>query len=282
MAGPIAYRFAYGGHPYEFEGAARSLGYRPLGFQEHGNQLGTWMAGSALVATWLWASGAIRRPGGLPGGVVAAILVGATLACQSHGSIALLGLALMPLAFARASGDRVLWLRGGLVALTAATILAGLLVAGRAVAAGSLRLAVRGIFLGLSKTSFTWRLARFEEFLPITWQHPWLGWGRPDWGGPGHPLPNPVNLAAWLLWLGMYGSIGLLAVLATWLVPSIRAAWRGSPRSWCGPSRGATGALVALVALNFLDQFANAAAVLPVVAALGGLNRPVRGADPAA
>ena len=275
VEGPICYRIAYGPHPYEFEGALRALGHRPLGFQEHGNQLGMWLASSALAATWLWASGANKKPGGVAGGPLSAALIGATLLCQSHGSIVLLGLALAPLAVARPMKSRLPWRWIISIALGLAFVGIGLLVARKVVAAGSLRLAVGSFFKGLDKASFTWRLARTEEFLPIAWQHPWLGWARADWRGDGLGFVNPVNLSTWLLTLGLYGVLGVAALLTTWLLPLVRTFRLVSFRSWTGPSGGATGALVALVAINFLDTFSNSVVILPIMAAVGGLNRPI-------
>ena len=280
FTGPAAYRVAYGLHPYEFEGSARLLGNRPLGFMEHGNQLGIWMASSALVATWLWGSGANRRPGGVPGGIVSAALIAATVLCQSHAAIVLLGLGLVPLAIARVPRRRSAWRWWVLAVVGLAAMAVAFALAGRGLGGGRLREVVGGLFKGMGKSSFTWRLARAEDFLPVALRRPWLGWGRPDWQGDGRPFLNPVNLPAWLLALGMYGSVGLLALIATWLLPLARA-WRFDvPRSWARPSGGATGALVALVTINLLDGLSNASAILPVLAALGGLNRPIDPSNP--
>ena len=281
IAGPMAYRALYGPHPYEFEGAARFLGSRPLGFQEHGNQLGMWMAGSAVAATWLWASGASKRPFGIPGGVLAAVLIGATLSCQSHGSIVLLGVALSPLLVARLGRGRFPWRAAVALAVAAGCLAIFSLAARRGFDLGALRLDVGNFFKGINKSSFTWRLSRSEEFLPAALRRPWLGSARPDWRANGLPFTNPVNLPLWLLVLGMYGLVGLAASMATWLVPPARAARRGPLRAWTGPAGGATGALVALVAINYLDSFSNSVAILPILAAVGGLNRPMgRGRTP--
>jgi hypothetical protein len=273
IAGPAAYRFVYGFHPYEFEGAARSFGYRPLGFQEHGNQLGIWMASSALAATWIWASGAVRRPGGVPGGVLAACLIGVTLLCQSHSSILLLGLALLPLLVAHFSGSRVSWRWVSLAGLGFAFLAIFLFAASKGFNLAAIRLGVGGFFKGMGKSSFTWRMARTGDYLPIVLQHPWLGWARADWRPKGLPFVNPVNLPLWLLVPGMYGLVGLAALAATWLVPLARAVRAGHLRSWFQPSRGATGALVAVVAINALDSFSNSVVILPILAAVGALAR---------
>ncbi len=274
VTGPAVYRWFYGPHPYEFEGAARFLGSRPLGFMEHGNQLGIWMASSAVLATWLWASGAVKRPGGVPGGVLSSCLIGITLLCQSHASILLMGLALLPLLIPRIFRGRMpSWkmmaaIASGLVALGVL-----LLMARKGFSLSLLRADTAQFFRGIRKTSFSWRLARTEDFLPIALQRPWLGWGRANWRPEGLPFLNPVNLPFWLLALGIYGVAGLSASMATWLVPLTGALKRRYP-SKLGPSGGATGALVALVVLNFLDGFSNSTMILPVLAAVASLNQP--------
>lgn len=272
VAGPTVYRLAYGPHPYEFEGSERFLLSRPLGWMEHGNQLGLWMATSAVAATWLWASGAVKRPGGIPGRPLAAVLVGATLLCQSLGSILLLGLALLVLALVRFPSGRFGRRNVALALLGLGALAGGIWLARKGLDVGSLRLAIADLFKGAGKQSFTWRLARTEELLPTALRRPWLGWGRADWRADGLPWDNPVNLPSWLLALGMYGSVGLASLIALWTFPPWKASRHGAYRRWCGPSAGATGALVAIVTINFLDGFSNAVAILPVLYASGGLG----------
>jgi hypothetical protein len=276
VLGPVAYRVLYGPHPYEFEGADRFLGNRPLVFQEHGNQLGTWMASTALAAAWIWASGAVKKPGGLPGAVLASLLIASTVLCQSHASIVLLALGLAPLAIARVPRTRSVWLVAGGAIVALGVLAAGLLAARNGFSPGAIREDIAAFFRGISKTSFTWRLARTEEFLPVAFRRPWLGWARPEWRDGGLPFVNPVNLPIELLALGMYGLVGMSAMVAAWLVPITRAVVRRGP-SPLGPSAGATGALIALVAINALDGLSNATVVLPILAAVGALNRPVGG-----
>ena len=71
--GPVFYRCALRLPSLsDTTGMVRYVGYRPIVFLEHGNQLGTWLASSAMAAAWLWRSGQLRRFWGMPGGLVAA------------------------------------------------------------------------------------------------------------------------------------------------------------------------------------------------------------------
>ena len=53
VTGPRIYAALYGYQPYRWIGAQRYLGFRPVGLLEDGNQLGIWMATSALIAIGL-------------------------------------------------------------------------------------------------------------------------------------------------------------------------------------------------------------------------------------
>ena len=273
IQGPLVYRLHYGPHPYEWDGAVRHLGHRPLVFLEHGNQLGMWLASSALVATWLWASRVVRKPGGIPGGWLAACLIALTIICQSHGSIVLLGIGLLPLVFHKLGWRWLNW-RSVLGSGALVVILSGLLEAvRRGFQPQAIRNDVVGFFRGINKTSFTWRLARTADFLPVALRRPVQGWARDNWRGDGLTFLDPAALPAWLMVFGKWGSLSLISVLGVWLVPMIQQAKRWSS-AMLGPSLGATGALVVLVLINFLDAFSNSTIILPIIAAIGGLVRP--------
>ena len=97
VTGPRMYAALYGFQPYQTAGMSRYFGYRPVGFLEDGNQLGMWLASSALAAFWLWRSGQLARFWRVPGWFVAAVLVGQSILSQSAGAVALLVLAMVAL-----------------------------------------------------------------------------------------------------------------------------------------------------------------------------------------
>ena len=90
LAGPCFYRLLYGFHPYQLDGARRYLGYRPIVLMEHGNQLGAWMASTALVAAWLWRSKLLPKFWGMPGPFVVSLLATTSVLTQSAGAVGLL------------------------------------------------------------------------------------------------------------------------------------------------------------------------------------------------
>lgn len=282
LLGPFVYEIAYGRHPYLTEGAARPLFWRPLLFQEHGNQFGLMIVCSAVAAVWLWRAGRLPLHDGLkpasrsPGGVAAGLSVVA-LACQSHGAIALGVAAMAPALFfkprrapgGRSRGRSTAWALGLLLALGLGVGLFGLLASRDA----GIRQRIRSTFIGLGKTSFTWRLARSEEILRDVAKRPVLGWGDLEWaeGSTGAKPLNPVNMSFGLLSIGRYGVVGLLAWGGALLGPVVLALRRLSVEAWLSRS-GSTVALAAvLVLLGLGDSLFNSVWIVPLTAAAGGL-----------
>ncbi|MFO0953214.1 MAG: hypothetical protein U0835_19075 [Isosphaeraceae bacterium] len=230
--GPFLYEVVYGPHPYIREGAARGVGYRPLGFQEHGNQLGLWMALTAVAGGWLWWSGRLRTLGGVPGAAVAAAPVAGCVAAQSHGAIALMAAALAApplLGLGRGEGGKAV--RG--VVVVALVLAAAGGVAAAVASGGSLRQKVQGAFVDAGKRSFTWRVARYQEFLGRAAQRPVLGRaGR--LAGEGRPrVREPGEPGALVHAFGMLGAVGLIASTAVFLGPLVSAG--GCRRAWLNP-----------------------------------------------
>ena len=87
FTGPRIYQFIYGYLPYQWTGANRFIGYRPIGLLENGNQLGIWMATATLIALWLWRRRTATNILGIPILPVAIALFLVTILCQSTGAI---------------------------------------------------------------------------------------------------------------------------------------------------------------------------------------------------
>jgi hypothetical protein len=281
---PFLYGLTYGPHPYQLEGAVRLVGYRPLIFLEHGNQLGIWIACAAVGAVWLWCSGRLTTIAGIPGGFAAAVLVAACLLFQSQGALLLLlaGLALLRLLPTRRSFYVP---RRVYVGLAAGILLLALAVASAVVAAeranwGALRVKVREVFHSIGKSSFTWRLARSEEDLDRVAERPLLGWGRPDWSAaPDGKFVNPVNLGLWLTTLGSYGIIGLTCMTAVLLLPVAQVLRKLPLSQWTSGSRSAIALTALLLVIAAIDSLLNSVLLLPLLAGAGGIHTWSAGTD---
>ena len=270
VLGPSLYGRVYGRQPYQHVGEGRWLGTRPVLLFEDGNQLGMWTAVAAVAAAWLWRSGRLRPVARVRGDAAAALLVAVCLACQSHTGVILMLAVVLPLAASR-------WLSGAsrpsYAATAALAVVAATAAPARAAGSGDLRERVRGAFTGMGKGSFTWRLARYEEFLPKALQRPLLGWGLADWPSTAWTvLVDPVGLSLWFLTFGTYGAAGLLASFALVALPVAEVVKWLPLRAWLNPGCAGVTLAAALLAVNAADATLNSVLLLPVLACAGGLN----------
>jgi len=269
--GPQLYALLYGYQPYRWVGAERYLGYRPIGLLEDGNQLGIWMAAATLVAVAFFARRRSRRIPGLSLRLslrwVAAVLAVTTLLCQSVGSILLL-LFLVPLTWFR----RRSVLRASVAALVLCIVVFAAfrmtnLVSLRALA--NRNGAVHSIASGLAsvgRQSFAWRIARDESHITSALRNPILGSGQWNWWQGGDSRPWSL----WLLVLGMYGSVGLIAFGSIMFVPVIRSVSSladGNDNDDSDLRR----TFVALILMVALDNLLNGEMILPYLLVMGGL-----------
>jgi hypothetical protein len=234
---------------------------------EDGNQLGIWMAASALIATALFRGHLVRRLLGLPIGWVAALLLATTLICQSVGSILLL-LLMMPLMLVKR--------RSYLYSFLALTLFLGVAFVGLAVVnPGFLRsIAQRSgvvhsafnVLQSNGRQSFAWRLAREQSVRTILRHQPIFGSGQWNWWQGGDQRPWGL----WLLVLGMYGFAGFIALGSILYLPVARSMALFSKPLHSGES-DLRRMFVALILMTALDDLLNGAMILPYLLIMGGL-----------
>jgi hypothetical protein len=268
FTGPQLYALLYGYQPYRWLSADRYFGFRPIGLLENGNQLGIWMATSALIACWLWRRRSIDRIFRIPIGLVALVLFVVTLLCQSGGSILLL-LAFLPFIFvSRKYLPRV---------VTVAMVLGILAFAGirleNKISLHSLierNPTARGTanFLRrIKRGSLTWRMEQDEQHVGAALANPVLGSGAWDWWREGRERPWGL----WLLSFGMYGAIGLLALECLQLVPVARVVWFPMARSDI-QAFNLRHALAAAILMSAIDNLLNSSMILPLLLVIGGMS----------
>lgn len=272
FAGPQLYAHLYGYQPYRWIGATRYFGFRPIGFLEDGNQLGIWMASSAMIATALWARGLALRVLGMPVKWAAILLIGVTLLCQSVGSILLLAL-LLPLAcFSHRRSLRI----GIAVFLLGAALYTGLQLSHhirwREISqTNPIAHSIATKLRDWGRKSLGWRLGRDEAQAIIATRKPLLGYGVWNWWNSGGTRPWDL----WLLLFGMYGALGVLAMALILTSPIVRAT--------CFPPPGADPelsslltALAMLILMSTFDSLLNGAIILPYMLIVGGLSSNIR------
>jgi hypothetical protein len=268
FSGPQIYAHLYGYQPYRWIGAQRYIGFRPVGLLEDGNQLGIWMATSALIAIWLWRRRLAEVIFGVPIAWISGILFVVTLLCQSVGSIFLL-FCMLPFVFIRKS-----YLPRTIAALLLLAILGfmGLRLANfislRSLVEHNATAYSAAQFLkGIQRQSLGWRLSQDEKYVGTALTEPLLGSGAWDWwNGSGS---RPWGL--WLLALGMYGLAGLLALECLQLLPVARILWSPLAR---GDTQGfdLRNALAAAILMSAIDNLLNGSMILPLVLVIGGLS----------
>ena len=216
ISGPLIYPIIYGDHAFLLEGASRYVGYRPLGFFEHGNQFGIWIALSAFA--W-WAL--VRQGKKAKGGVLtsAIILTVAAVASQSIGAILLLclGGAIMFL-----SAKRMRAFGYSMIALGAIFGLvygSGILPVEHIVRNTAFGQQAIEIVRASGRSSIGYRVRRDQMALAMLYRQPVAGYGKWDWWRPlgSHPWGLPLLIA------GQFGAAGLLMAFVSLLWGPIRA-----------------------------------------------------------
>lgn len=265
--GPIFYASLYGYQPYRWVGAARYVGFRPIGFLEDGNQLGIWIATASLLGLSLALTRNAERILGLPARWIAIGLAAVTLLCQSVGSIVLLLLFLPVILIKR---RKVLSIALGLVITTVVGLaVLRLTTPISLVAAARSNPVVHSFASALERVgrhSFAWRLARDEGDRSLSQQSPILGSGQWDWWKSGKQRPWGL----WMLVQGMYGYIGLAALWSILLLPvfhALRSIHAGQPPQHAQLVL----AVIGVVLIITVDAFLNGDLLLPYVLFLGGL-----------
>jgi hypothetical protein len=261
--GPIVYEWFYGPHPFRFDGAERYVGFRPLGFFEHGNQYGIWVAAAALAAIWLWQTSSRMRS---RLAAIATLSLAVALMSQSLGAVLLLCTGLVLLGTIGRSPMRwVLPLFLLLLVSLGAIYLSGK-VPLRALAENTaIGRQMVAILRSSGRGSFTWRIARDQTALPLIVAHPIVGTARWDWWRKNDQ--RPWGLA--LLVLGQFGLIGSALAFGSLLMPTLRTlairahsgAWRSHP----------TAPLAVIVLMASADALLNSFFFYPAILAVGAL-----------
>lgn len=258
LGGPMLYRLLYGVHPFQYDGAGRYFGARPLALFEHGNQYGIWIAMAALAAVHLAlrdkAHRAVRA-------TIACWLVLGALASQSVGAILLLLLGIAWLLMSSRQRRGTLYV--GLLLMIA---VGGAYLSGKErveylayhtpfgqTAMGALKATGRG--------SLSWRIHRDVEALGTIRQTPLTGQGRWDWwsGLKAHPWGLPLLIA------GQFGLVALLCLTLALLGGATRALWLGRDE-----------ALPLVVLLSAIDAQLNSFIYMPAILAAAAIatSRP--------
>ncbi len=267
--GPIAYGLVYETHPFRFDGDVRYLGYRPIGFFEHGNQFGLWISLGALAAVWLACTARVAEARQRRIAIAVAVVVAVmALVAQSVGGVVLVLI-----------GGAFLWACGRVrPRRMAATVLAVVVLGGAVYVSGVVPVMKIGreTLLGqrvvdglraVGRGSFAWRISQDQKLLKDATERPVIGQGHWDWWRPKGTRPWGFSL----LVLGQFGAVGLFACLGTLLWPALRVAWR-APHGSGWQSAALPLMLATLVVLAVTDGLMNSFIFFPAVLIAGALS----------
>lgn len=216
---PFIYDFIYGQHAFLLEGADRYIGYRPIGFFEHGNQYGIWMAMSAFA----WCLH-VRQSIVVPNSSLAwlALTGSATILSQSVGAILLLlvGIAslLVPAPFFRRTALSGLVITG----LLATVYLSGIVPVEHIAKNTAFGQKAVEMLRATGRGSLGYRIRRDQMALDMLYRKPVAGYGSWDWWRPmgSHPWGLPLLIA------GQFGAVAMILAYLSWLWAPIRSMLR--------------------------------------------------------
>lgn len=264
---PNLHYMVYGFHQHEFIQTRRFGGWRPMVFMQHGLALSMFLAGAAIISTWVWLTGAQRRILGVPMGLIALVLIAFTILCKSVGAIALMALILVVLLI-----SRTLRLR---VALIALLLCAPLYMGLRATRIwdGSHLLTVAGQVVPSKVSSLRTRIEAENQLTQKALDMPIFGWG--GWGRwrvrneRGFDTARSDGL--WVIALGQNGLVGLASLTLSMSLPVLlfllRVPRENLFRAVCAPAL----ALACVVIAFQIDSLLNAMLNPMWVLAMGGL-----------
>jgi hypothetical protein len=259
----------YGPHPFRFDGVTRYVGYRPIGFLEHGNLFGLWAALAAFAALWLLHNqrAAHRRPWM----VLAIVNVVVALASQSAGAIGLLAVGLALTGIWRLPIFLPVMASAAMLLALAATVHLTRLLPIQSIARSPAGENAIAVMRGIGRGSFLWRVSQDVKTLPSIAANPIRGASRWDWW-------RPYGTRPWGQAMLLAGQFGLVGLLLSWgaLIGACSAAFvRLRTRSHRLVGEPAL-PLAILVLLALADATLNAFFFSPAIVAAGAIAAAAR------
>jgi hypothetical protein len=253
---PQLHRIVYGFHQHFFGMTIRLGGYRPMVFMDHGLMVGLWMTAATVVGYWLWRSGSLRHVYGVPVGLLLTALFVTTILCKSTGALALLAVGLLARSLLfkfRSAAPLVV-----LVLVTPAYLAARI---GRVLPTEPIIAASEQISGSARSESLSYRIWNEELLLTRALEKRSTGWGR--WGrflvfDPETHVRLSTPDGLWIIALGQYGFVGLAALTAMLLLPSLLFVRRYPLATWNMPLVAPAAALALFVPLYMIDNLLNA------------------------
>ncbi len=267
--GPFLHDLIYGPHPFRHDGDGRYIGHRPIGFFEHGNQYGIWVALCAEASIW-WAIDAGKK--GRAPRWAAALASALAVASQSVGAILLGAAAVAAMRFWSKRVVRYATLFVIELAIVAGAVqVSGLIPVRSFVEQTSAGQTTLAMIRATGRASFAWRVSQDLKTLDGVRTAPVTGNGRWDWWRRFGTRPWGLLM----LIAGQYGFVGLALACGSLLIAAARALAR-RPH----PVQASAAIALAMITLAGLgDAIFNAFLYFPAILAAGAIGATVSKRD---
>ncbi|MEG4631616.1 O-antigen ligase family protein [Microcoleus sp. AR_TQ3_B6] len=268
VKGPLLHQLVYGVSAFDdWSQARRAGGWRPVVFMQHGLMVAVWMMTAALIALWLWQTGALKKFQGRSIKTVAIILMIAFFLCRSSGAYSLFVFASIVLFCAK-------WFRTSLPLL----FIMGYIVFYLYIAASGQFSSkdvmgfITPIFGEERAGSLKYRFDMEEILGDKARQRFLFGWG--DSGGnrvyDEYGDDISVTDSLWIIAFGTYGAVGLVSLFSSLLLPVIVfALFKYPARTWANPKVAPAAVLGVALTMYVFDCVLNAM-TNPIFALIAG------------
>ncbi|MDJ0615306.1 MAG: O-antigen ligase domain-containing protein [Calothrix sp. MO_192.B10] len=256
---PVFHRMLYGYVDVRaFAQGFRYGSFRPTVFMEHGLAVGMWMMAATLIGIWLWQSGVIKQMWGIPMMWLVTGLLVTFVVVKSTGAYfyLLLGLIIMFVAKKFRTALAMLLI---IVAMSSYLYMgaSGVFTSDRIEGAVS---ALEVIVEPSRASSLGYRMSNEELLSEKARQQPIFGWG--GWGRnrvykeiwTGELIDVSITDSLWIIAFGINGSVGLIALFSSSLLPAVSFFWLRYPaKSWFKTEISPAAVLSVVTTLYMLD-----------------------------
>jgi hypothetical protein len=268
VRGPILHQMVYGISAFEdWSQAQRAGGWRPVVFMQHGLMVSVWMMTAALIAVWLWQTGALKKFQGRNIKTLAIILIIAFFLCRSSGAYSLFVFALIVLFSAKRfrTSLPLLFIIGYIVFYV-------YIAASGQFSSKEVMGVITPIFGEERASSLKYRFDMEEILGEKARQRLLFGWG--DTGGnrvynqQGQDIS--VTDSLWIIAFGANGVVGLVSLFSSLLLPVITfCGFKYPARTWSNPKVAPAATLAVALTMYVFDCVLNAM-TNPIFALIAG------------
>ena len=258
---PQLHNWVYGYHQHLFHQTKRFGLWRPMVFMQHGLMVAFWMMTVTLTTFWLWRSGSVKRvripftQTTMPFAVIALLFGITTILMVSVNAWVSLGIGLTLLMFSTQFKTR--WLVGLFMAIVPLyIILQGANLFPQELAVDF----VTGLLGEERAQSLEFRYFNEEYLTEHAREQPifgWAGWDRQHVNINEYGLKTVAD-SLWVIFFGKFGTVGLLSLMLSIMLPAILFVVRYPPWIWSHPTLAPAAALSMVLVLYMFDGLLNA------------------------